>query len=431
MTKRTAEQRLLNLKYLKKYSIEEAIEGYQLSLACCDHASALHFKSIYYDLLFDLFLKITVNITKPKYAKLFIQYQNDWEEAFCCYYKELYTAVIVVQIENISDYQVIEEILLKNYGSIDSLEKKGLLQYSVEELKKMLIEEIDEYKNRQTRSELYDIASSTNDINIAQKILHEMPPDLHDTSNNLDPIYENISLLQADVPESLRILEDVEQTYVSEETKYERAKKIYVDHWEEAKALVESIEQKYYYGLTAYMAAKVHNKEVIHSLISELDTERQERIIRRDDYDHSLFEIAYSIVGEYPYLAYDLMEKLHRNWGTVLDVQIDVTESLFKQGDKDAGLEYFKKIEEDVLKPYALTRVSSFLEDKEVLQTMLDHILEFEGNVTTYDSLYPLHKKLDIPFEVFYETTSKIMPYELNNYDPDAMLEMYEGYLVF
>ena len=399
-----------------KFSIEEAIEGYQLSLALCNHTSALHFKSIYDDLLFDLFLNITENITNPEYTKLFIQYQKEWVEAFCCEYKELYRAIIVVQKEDIPEYQVIEEILLKNDGSIASLEAKGLLQYSVEALKKMLIEEIDDYKERQMRRGLYEIASSTSDINIVQKILQEMPPELHDTSSNPETNYENLSLLQADI---------------SEENKYERAKTIYVDHWEEAKALVESIDQKYYYGFTAYMAAKVDNIKAIHSLVGELDTERQERIIRKDDYDYTLFEIAYSIVDTYPYLAYNLMEKLHQNWGTVLDVQIDVTESLFNQGNMEAGIEYFKKIEVNALKPYALIRVSSFLEDKDMLQTMLDHILEFEDTVANYESLYVLHKKLDIPFEVFYETASHMMPYEFHNYDPDAMLEMYEGYLVF
>lgn len=433
MLKDSAKYRVEQLKSLDKLSYEESVEAYQLSLAFCDHTSALHFKNIYYDLLFNLFLEITVNITQPEYTKLFIIYQKDWEEAFCCDYKDLYRAIIVVQKENILDYNIIEEILLKNYGSISSLEEKGLLQYSVEELKKMLIEELDDYKNHRIRSDLYEIALSTNEISIAQKILQEIPPDLHDARVSPNSVYENLSLLQADfdVPDTASIRELMEKTYLGEDTKYALAKKIYMTHWKEAKDLVESINEKYYYGFTAYMAAKVHNEEVIHSLISELDSELQERVIRKDDYDHSLFEIAYSIVSEYPYLAYELMEKLHQNWGTVLDVQIDVTVSLFKQGDIEVGLEYFKKIEVDSLKPYALARVSSFLEDKDLLQRMLGHILEFEDNVATYDSLYMLHNQLDIPFEILHETALKIMPYELNNYDPDAILEMYEGYLVF
>lgn len=430
MTKEAAEQYLVHLGCQSQLSIDDAVKAYRISLALGDHLQAMHFEHVYSDLIYDLFLEITLNIGKQEYFDTFLRYSQEWDEALCCDYKYIYMAIMIKQKNEIDDYASLLEILNRKYHTVESLEKMGLLSKSIDELECMLKTELADYKIEITHAELSRIASFIGDIDLAKKILEEIPAH---KAWLIDPVYANISRLTAEIntDEAVEIWNDIKDHSFIKPEKYRMAKNIYKEDPQLANKLIDSMDEACFYGLEAYVASQNRDEKAINALINGLDERLEEDVMNETTYDHVLVEVALSIVETWPLTAFGLIEKLHGPLKELLDVQQAVAESLFNHGDTEQAFEYFGKIEVDCYKVLALEEILARHDDVKTLQKLFSKVMNFEYVPWKYEAMHLLQKKMTIPFEVLYDTVSQIMPYEHINYDSEAMHEYYEGYLIF
>ena len=407
---------------LSVLSIKKVIEAYQLSLALCDHKSALHFKELYQELIYELFLKIVTGIEQEKYQNLLKHHSRDWKESLDSTTKEIFIAIILQNKDSVEQWDEIEKILNEDYINIQKVEDSELSQINLVELLKLALDQKELAHSHKKSRVLSQIGSNTEDLGLAKKLLKLIREDRQDLK---DHIATNIARLNAksNPDRSLEYFQDLDQVYSAPQL-FSLAKSIYKDNPPLVEEILENIDEKYTYAYKAYVAADRNNEASIAKVIDELDILLSQEMLSINEYDEAIINVALNIAHVYPLLAYSLQEKQNINRVEELDLQALVASELFKR-DPDTGIEYFHKIEVENFKLDAVRKIVQEHSDTEALEEILPVIETIKEATVRYDCLYELNKKLDVEFEKLYEVASQIMPYDDINFNKDVYTDFY------
>jgi len=430
MTPKTAQNRLDNLKSANEISVDNAVEGFQLSLALGDRAHAIYFKKLYQAKLYELFYDVAINISNPDFLEKFFHFIEDWRELYCCNHKAVYVAMLLKQKDQIQDFQKLYEALKNVCYTLDQIETSQLLSKSLDELKAIYLQELAEYKTYKVYENLSNYAIASHDIAVARKVLPEIPSNL---IRMRDEILEQMVklLIVSEKEEALSLVSDIQTKYVLQNVYYHIAKTIYPDDPDQANVLISELPIQYCYGFNGYKAAAEMNEEEISSTLYLIDLMLKNDQISQYDYDSALIEIAFAIVEHYPSIAFGLIDKLQDNSVELLEVQQKVAEIFLMRDDLDKGTEYFHKIEQEFHQFLALLKVIRQSDDPQILQTLRslsDRLLEPAHRFYVYEEL---SQKIAIPFETMYALSEGIKPYRRDDRELHELHEIYEEYFAF
>ena len=365
---------------------EECIQAYQISLALKDQYQALHFKDLYEKLLARRFLNIALNISELS-NQLFEHYKQ-WKDIDLDL-KAILTAIIVRSMRRIKagDKDKLSDFLAEDFAVVNSkIEEMQLKPKEEKELIELFYEYSKSSQVRKITREVGTIAQLTDKLDEAKDILELIKPNSNEYIDK--PIIENIKRLKS-------------------------AGKVDV-----------SLQSR------AAKASLNKNDSDTELLIYSLDKSLKDNLINEDEYDHAILDIANKVANEFPVVAFNLQNKLHQNWGNILDLQAKVSSVLYTV-DLDLGFEYFKKIE---VEHYKIETILDFIENnneidllKSTVYKMLEHM---KIDTLKYRVLYELSKKLPVEFEEIYTITSKILPLDDLVFDSDALIKYYKDHYV-
>lgn len=378
MNKEKALELLNTLKKSASLSYEEATQGYQLSLALCEHKQAIYFKEQYETLIDEYFLEIALNIDKLKYYEQFIENSKIWTEVLFSGTKEILIAIMLDKKDNVTQWNSLLNILNDDYITVEKVVASDLKQMSFPKLLKHYFESLERLESYKRFYDLSNIGSNTSEIELAKEIL------------------THIKDARADLKEN------VVQNIINLSTK---------------KELGDPTKEE------SKISLKESDAEVTR-IVQALDKSLEEGILSVHDYDYKILDIANDIVSTYPIVAYGLQEKLHDNLGEMLDLQSKVCSTLFRV-DMTLGMQYFDKIEVECFKVWTIHDILHINKKSEVLNWLLDAIESFEIITNKYEAMYELNKKMPIDFEKMYEVCLDIMPYEYVNFDFTANARYY------
>ena len=417
-----AEEVLMSLRSTTQVTIGEIIQAYQLGLALCDHESAIYFKELYDEFIYELFFKIFTGIEQEKYQNLLKHHSKDWEESLDSTTKEIFIAIILQNKDSIEQWNELEKILNEDYVNIQKVEDSELSQMNLVELLKLALEQKELADSHKKSRVLSQIGSATEDLALAKKLLKLIRNDREDLK---DHVVTNIARLNAkSCPDrSIEYFQDLHQVY-SDPQLFSFAKSLYKDNPPLVEAILENIDDKYTYAYKAYVAAECSNEASVEKLIDELDVLLGQEMISVNEYDEAIINVALNIAHVYPLLANSLQEKQNINRPEELDLQALVASELFKR-DPDTGIEYFHKIEVDYFKLDAVRIIVQNSSDTEALEILIQATDEIKIASVRYDCLHELNKKIDIEFEDLYEVTSQIMLYDDITFDEDVYTDFY------
>lgn len=427
MTKKSAIQQLDELKQRNKLSVEEALQAYRLSLALDDVVQVSCFANLYNDLGYILSLDIALNITKSECRELFFQKHEDFgwiPDSYCL-------AIIIKQKDQITNYEEFEKIFSEDAEYLEYIHSKKYSTKNIDGLKEMYLEEIRQEKQALTHRLLDRYARTTKDISIAERILGEICDNMFYDGHDRSSIHGNILNLLAennfDEAVGYFLREDIN---FEDYTKYAFAKKIYKHRPSLSETTILSLSQDYFYAFQAFIANEKQDREDIKSIIDSVERAFEEGQIDDKTFDHAILKIGFTVVENYPLLAFSLIDKLHTNWSDLLDLQQSVAESFFAKGEIDLGVEYFSKIE--AVQPYALAEMIQNTNDQAVTSVLVPLADAFNDTRELYYIYVELYRKGLVPFDKMYQLASTMMPDDYDcTYNPEILHENYEGYFAF
>lgn len=375
MNKTEAISLLNTLKNNPSLSIDEAIQGYQLSLALCDHRLAIYFEEIHEALIPEYFLDIALNIEKPENQEKLINDSKVWKEAL---YYELQVILIVIMLSK-RDQVTKWDNLLKVFNdennkfvTVEKIKKTELMQMSTAKLLKHYFIKIKVSESHKRSRKLSHIGSYTKNIKLAKETLTYIRDDRKDLK---ETIIENINKLSSN--ENINNSTNRVKSIVS-----------YENSAPDTKLIVDGLDKALEVG-----------------------------ILSEEDYDQKILEIAFDIWETHPIAAHNLLEKLHSGYLESLDLQIKISLLLFIV-DIALGVEYLKKIEVEF---YRFSTISDIVEagyNSEALKAIFESIEDiFPEPLARYEPMYELNKKIPIGFNDFFKISSELMPYGHLNFD--------------
>ena len=157
-------------------------------------------------------------------------------------------------------------------------------------------------------------------------------------------------------------------------------------------------------------------------IIQEVDAKGKCLEFDKDEYDFIILRLAFAIVDTYPDIANKLIEKLHTNWGTILDLRENIAVSIAKDNLCKA-FDYLNKIDVEYYKASFIKKIISQTKNTHDLQKIIDKTLSMESNTLKYGVLYEINKKFDVGFsEDIYDIAKNIYPYNNLNFDNEIVL---------
>lgn len=105
MTQEAASNRLHNFILADKLTIDDTVEGFQLSLLLGNKVQSSQFKKLYATKFYEVFYEIASNISNPDYVDKFFYYFKEWQELYCCDFKKLYVMILLKQKDLIRDFE--------------------------------------------------------------------------------------------------------------------------------------------------------------------------------------------------------------------------------------------------------------------------------------------------------------------------------------
>lgn len=246
MTKETALKLLNQFNLQNNLTREDLIQAFQLSLAVEDEHQTKHFQQLYYAHMYNLFLEIVFNITQPEYVDLFLKYFQDWINLYCCDFQNLYLTMIIKQKDHIPNFSLLLDALGDIANEIQHIDK-NLLDKSMDELKSLYLFELDTYREHQKYIKLGRLALESNDLDVINKILLEIPLYL---LRIRDSIYCHIFEVDAEIDSysADKYIHAIDNRYIRLQAQYLWAKQIHNTDTEKAKTIINSIDMQYRYG---------------------------------------------------------------------------------------------------------------------------------------------------------------------------------------
>ena len=405
-----------NISY-KKQLLDDMVKSFQLALALCDKENIIRYKARYEDLIYELSLETALNITQKEYHRLFIEIYPALLGVLGCDSRNIITALILQQKEHIENFNTIFSMLNQNYPRITDIKNSDLMGKSALELIALYEKEKFITHSHYVSRNLSSLGSKTDDIDVAYHLLSKIRDDREDLKKD---IYANIIYLKANISyknlfdnEFMEYYTDKEYMDIIEDIKYKIAKKTYLSNKTLSDEIIKSTDLKHKYLFKTFIAYENNNVNDITSTLDELYQLLQSCQMSYDDYDHLLLKIGHIIVDKYPFIAHDILSKLHTLWGDTLDLEVDIAVSFFKN-DVDKGLEYINSIDVEHFQYYAIAELVKQYNDENTLKKLIVLVGNFELDAIRYMAFYTLNKKIKIPFEKLLEVSAKILPYDKN-----------------
>ena len=163
---------------------------------------------------------------------------------------------------------------------------------------------------------------------------------------------------------------------------------------------------------TSYDSKKLDEKNIDHQIL-ENNLLLEEKYISEDDYDHNLLRIIKSIHYKYTFKSKELLEKLHTNWGDIIDIQTNIAQRILKLNFEE-GLEYTKQIDMDFQRVEVLSAIIDATDDKSKLTKIFDFSKTIDDKCARYELMFNLSKKIDIKHEDLFEVSKSIYSNEFN-----------------
>lgn len=431
MTCKTSQNRLDDLISAKSISIDDAIEGFQLSLALSNHEQSIHFQKVHKKLLYQLYYDIAINITNPDFLEEFFRRFEEWKELYCCHHKELYVAMLLKQKDQIHDFQKLYNALKGTFNTFDMVDQSELLLQSLDEIQTLYLNELSDYQTRQMYEDLTFYATDSNDITVMRKVLGELPINMVWMRDLI--LWHMVKLLSvAEKDEAMNLISAIQNDHMCERAHYHVAKMISNNDPDEADSIVSDLPTQYYYGMKAYKASITTNEQEILSIINLLDDALEFEQIDQLDYDSALMEIGLSIVDLFPLIAFGLIDKMKNNLPEELEIQQRVAEIFLIRGDKELGEKYYNHIEQEFHQELALKTVIKECDNPDVLD-LVQKLANGLSDATERFFIYEeLSHRIAIPFETLYLLSRDVIPYHdkyLRN--PHRLTEVNKEYFAF
>ena len=369
-------------------TIQECIKAYQINLALEDQYQALYYRDTYENLIVQVLLNIALNINEPQKLLQLYESHNQWQ-GLDLDTRTTMVAIVIRSMKKIKpdDKDKLLDFFAEDFEVVNSKIEEMQLKFKKE---KELVELFYQYsKSSQVRKitrEVGTIAHLTDSLDEAEDILELIQKNSNEYIN--EPIIENIKVLK------------------------------------NSKKANASLERK----IKAVSLSQSDTDTDL--LVYSLDKSLIDNLINEDEYDHAVLDIANKVVDEFPLVAFNLQNKLHQNWGNILDLQAKVSSALYTV-DLDLGFEYFKKIEVEY---YKIETILDFIENnndinllKNTVYKMLEHM---EIDTLKYRVLHELSKKVPVEIEEIYTITSKILPLDDLVFDSDVLIKYYKDHYV-
>lgn len=216
------------------------------------------------------------------------------------------------------------------------------------------------------------------------------------------------------IAEALEIASSITFQDLKESALYDIAKNIYAQDLQKAVAIISALPTRAQYGFRAFLSSSNKDLRDIISSIKEIDTLHKTHFMSDNDYSDCLLKIAYSIIGNYPHLACNLLEKLNNFWGEEIYIEIQIQIEIaiaFSKNDLEEGISYLLTIDIDCYQIFIITELIESIDDVAAL-TRLSKLSEHYVDASLqYDILSAVHKKMAVPFQQLWGVTSKILPY--------------------
>ena len=171
---------LHKLHYQDLISVDEAINAFQISLAFCNHEKAIYYKEVCYDLVYEMFVEIILNIEQREYFDKFKKYYELWFNVVHYETKYIFIAILLSKQKFITYWNELVDIINRHGNFLKHTQVHGLTEKSLLELIGLLTASIHDTKSNYRSVEASYVGSYTINIEIAKKALKLIRDDRKD-----------------------------------------------------------------------------------------------------------------------------------------------------------------------------------------------------------------------------------------------------------
>ena len=346
MTQNEALKTIAILKKRNDLSCDEMRKGFQIALALCDDSLVEFFRESYHQHFSAFILDLALHIDDPEKIELFQQNQHEWERISYCDAELILIAIMVKAKQRSLQADILVRQLKDKYIYKSYFYENKFLAFVEKSIDELIDSYLADFKDRALSSSFNDLYSKA--LKSCDKILLEVALEKAEALNEK---YMAASLLGCiassksndNIVEALEITSSITFQDLKESALYDIAKKIYAQDLQKAVAIISALPTRAQYGFRAFLSSSNKDLNDIISSIKEIDTLHKTHFMSDNDYSDCLLKIAYSIIGNYPHLTCNLLEKLNNFWGEEIYIEIEIQIEIaiaFSKNDLEEGISY-------------------------------------------------------------------------------------------
>lgn len=182
-----------------------------------------------------------------------------------------------------------------------------------------------------------------------------------------------------------------------------------------------------------YLVVKELSKKDIEKLIFDLDLAREQRKMTFQDYDESLFKIAFESFEKYPEISESILDKFKNRLeapSDILDLQILLAVKKSKDNFENID-KYLNELDDlDFVKAKVILEIVDFYKDNidKVIDLIFIEINKFYSDFIKYDTVYNIQKVTNKDYSKKLQELSKSLKLDDDNISFDN--EVWFGFLV-
>lgn len=182
-----------------------------------------------------------------------------------------------------------------------------------------------------------------------------------------------------------------------------------------------------------YLVTKELSKKDIEKLICDLDLVREQRKMTFQDYDESLFKIAFESFEKYPEISESILDKFKNRLeapSDILDLQILLAVKKSKDNFENID-KYLNELDDlDFVKAKVILEIVDFYKDDidKVIDLIFIEINKFYSDFIKYDTVYNIQKVTNKDYSKKLQELSKSLQLDDDNISFDN--EVWFGFLV-
>lgn len=397
--------------------LEHISKDFQLSLVLCDRENALKYEQKYKNYIYEISRELAENINRQKYFDLFIDIFDGWRAMLSYDVQKVLVAMMLKNEISASRLKTLTTLLTSANFDLQSIVNEMLIAKNIEELDQLFLDyRVVDHMHANSRK-LASIGMTTSNLEVAEKTLSHILDSREDLKAR---IQVNIIFIKADqnVHDALSYIDEYFNRdgwgyfnkHHAKFYRYRIALKIYSKDKDLALKIIKSLDYKYRCGFKAYLYAIEDNKVEILKLIEEAKSCEISYKYTYDDYYDAICNIAYNIVGKYPYLSIELKKYLYRSELALSTIETKIALALAKI-DIDEALSFIMSLEEEVHQSMALLKLTRTIDEEQALYKVLSTVQLLKYADLKYEVLVALNKKIDVPLAVLESIAIELTPY--------------------